>query len=77
LQREVSESGKVVKFPRDVTMADGEIVNTDVVRVGVFNIVYDGGFLKYDSSTGSVSELQRQPEQGRYTNSAEDMLDAT
>jgi biopolymer transport protein ExbB len=77
LQREVSESGKVVSFPQSITLANGEIVTTDIVRVGVFNIVFDDGFLKYDSGTGTISELQRQPEQSRYTNSAGDMVEAT
>ena len=77
LQREVSESGKVVKFAHDITLADGEIVNADIVRVGVFNVVFDDGFLSYDSGNGSVSELQRQPDQSRFTNSAGDMLEAT
>jgi biopolymer transport protein ExbB len=77
LQREISESGKIVKFPHDITLANGDIVNTDIVRVGVFNIVFDGGFLQYDGTTGSVSELQRQPEQSRYTNTAESMVEAT
>jgi biopolymer transport protein ExbB len=76
LQREIVESGKIVRFSHDVTLADGEIVNSEIVRVGVFNIVYKGGFLSYEPSTGSVSELQRQPEQSRYVNSAADMLEA-
>lgn len=76
LQREVTESGKIVKFPLSVTMADGEVATTDVVRVGTFNIVFEDGYLQY-GSTGAVSELQRQPEQGRYTNSTADMLNAT
>jgi biopolymer transport protein ExbB len=75
LQREISESGKVVRFSHDVTTADGEVINTDIVRVGLFNIVFDGGYLQYSGT--SVSELQRQPEQGRYTNSASDMTNAT
>jgi biopolymer transport protein ExbB len=75
LQREVSESGKIVRFSYDVTTADGEVINTDIVRVGLFNIVFDGGYLQYSGT--SVSELQRQPEQGRYTNSASDMTNAT
>jgi len=75
LQREVSESGKIVRFSHDVTTADGEVINTDIVRVGLFNIVFDGGYLQYSGT--SVSELQRQPEQGRYTNSASDMTNAT
>ncbi len=77
LQREVTESGKVVRFNHEITTADGEIVNTEVVRVGVFNIVFEDGYLQYDSTTTNVSELQRQPEQARYTGSTEDMIDAT
>ena len=77
LQREVTESGKVVRFSQEVTTADGEIMTAPVVRVGVFNIVFEDGYLKYDSTTTNVSELQRQPEQSRYTNSTADMLDAT
>jgi len=76
LQREITESGRIVKFPLSVTMADGEVATTDVVRVGTFNIVFEDGYLQY-GSTGAVSELQRQPEQGRYTNSTADMLNAT
>jgi len=76
LQREVSESGRVVKFPLSITRADGEVVTTDVVRVGTFNIVFEDGYLQY-GTTGAVSELQRQPEQGRYTTSTADMVNAT
>jgi biopolymer transport protein ExbB len=43
----------------------------------VFNIVFEDGYLQYDSTTGNVSELQRQPEQSRYTGSTEDMIDET
>ncbi len=77
LQREVTESGKVVRFSHEITTAAGEIMTVPVVRVGVFNIVFEDGYLKYDSTTTNVSELQRQPEQSRYTNSTADMLDAT
>jgi biopolymer transport protein ExbB len=77
LQREVTESGKVVRFNQEITTADGEITNADVVRAGVFNIVFEDGYLRYDETTGNVSELQRQPEQARYTDSTADMLDAT
>ena len=77
LQREVTESGRIVRFNQEVTTADGEIIDAEVVRVGVFNIVFEDGYLQYDSTTGNVSELQRQPEQSRYTGSTEDMLDET
>ncbi len=74
LQREMSENGKVVKFNTAVII-NGEEQNLEVVRVGGFNIIADGKYLKYDSLTGTVSELVRQPE-GRYTRSAEDLFDA-
>ena len=77
LQREITESGRVVKFNTTVTRADGEEEPMDVVRVGVFNIVFEDGYLQYAPDTGRISELQRQPEQGRYTNSAGDMVDAS
>ena len=77
LQREIAESGKVVRFNTTITLADGEETQMDVVRVGTFNIVFDDGYLQYESTTGRISELQRQPEQGRYTNSAGDMVDAS
>ena len=76
LQREVSESGKISRFPMQITRADGEVETTDIVRVGTFNIVFDGGYLQY-TGAGNVSELQRQPEQARFTNSAADMVTAT
>jgi biopolymer transport protein ExbB len=76
LQREVTESGKIVRFPMDITLADGEVTNTSVVRVGTFNIVFDGGYLQY-TGTGNVAELQRQPEQARFTSSAADMVAAS
>ena len=77
LQREVTESGRISRFNQEVTTADGEIIEAEVVRVGVFNIVFEDGYLQYDSTTGNVSELQRQPEQSRYTGSTADMLDET
>ena len=77
LQREIAESGNVVRFNTTITLADGEETQMDVVRVGTFNIVFDDGYLQYESDTGRISELQRQPEQGRYTNSAGDMVDAS
>lgn len=77
LQREVAEQGKIVKFNYEIATADGERVNADIVRVGVFNLAFDDGYLTYDSSTGNVNELQRQPEQARFTGSTADILDAT
>ena len=77
LQREVGEQGAIVRFPYEFSTADGERVTQDVVRVGVFNLAFDGGYLSYDAETGNVSELQRQPDQARFTNSGAEMVDTT
>jgi biopolymer transport protein ExbB len=77
LQREITESGKVVRFNHEITNKDGIRETVEIARIGVFNVVADGRYLKYDPDTGNVSELQRQPEQGRYTGSTEDVLEAT
>ena len=77
LQREIVESGKIVRFPHDVTTATGDVVNQQVTRIGLFNIVSEGGYLEYNPVTGSIKELLRQPDQSRYSNSAIDMAEAT
>jgi biopolymer transport protein ExbB len=75
LQREMTESGKVVKFNTTVLTVDGNPELMDVARVGLFNVVADGKYLEY--SNGALSELPRQPEQGRFVNSTSDLLGAT
>lgn len=62
LQREMTESGRVVRFSSEVTMDDGEVEKIEVSRIGVFNLVGDGGYLNYNSETGRIAELARQPE---------------
>ena len=76
LQREMTESSKIVKFNTDVISLGGEREPTEVVRVGLFNIVSDGKYLTYRQETGNVTELGRQPEQGRFTSSTADIVDA-
>jgi len=77
LQREIYESGRVVRFTHVVTAQDGEQSETEVVRIGSFNIVSNEGYLTYRMIDGAVSlrELARQPE-GRYTSTTGDMMDA-
>lgn len=76
LQREVTESGKVVKFNTTVTRANGDQEQQEIARVGAFNLAFADGYLKYNPETEAVSELQKQPPQGRYTNSTADLLAA-
>ena len=75
LQREVYETGRVVRFNHIVTKADGEQAEMEVVRIGAFNLVSENGYLQYNANEGTISELLRQPE-GRYLGTTSDMMDA-
>jgi len=61
MSREMAESGKVVKFPATIVKADGEQVQEDVVRIGLFNLVSDGAYLDYNPKSRVITELARQP----------------
>ena len=74
LQREIYESGKVVRFNHQVTTAAGEQIEAEIVRIGSFNLISDAGYLEYKED-GSVVELPRQPE-SRFSGSASDLFDA-
>ncbi len=73
LQTEVAESGRVVRFNNMVTKADGQTEEMEVVRVGLFNVINENGYLKFKD--GALAELARQPE-SRYTGTTGDMLDS-
>lgn len=74
IQREMTESGKVIKFKGSVVTPDGEKAEKEILRVGAFNIVSDGKYLTYQSSTNQIIELPRQP-QGKYLGMIEDLED--
>ena len=75
LQREITESGNISRFNHLVTKANGEQEETEVIRIGAFNLVSANGYLEHDPGEGTISELQRQP-QGRFLGSAQDLFDA-
>ena len=77
LLREMTESAKVVRFATTVVDNEGIAATRDVVRVGLFNIITDGKYLKYSADTGTLAELPRQPEQSRFTKSASALFNAT
>ena len=77
LQREMTESGKVIKFSTDVIDVEGGKNKTEVIRVGSFNIVANGKYLNYEPETGNVIEIPRQPEGRRFTGSTADLFDAS
>lgn len=62
LQREMTQSGKVLSFNAPVVTAGGEKVNKEITRVGSFALIAEGKYLEYVKETGSVAELIRQPQ---------------
>jgi biopolymer transport protein ExbB len=71
IQREMTETGKVKKFKSNVLVQGGDMVQKDVIRIGTFNIVADGKYLRFDRGTKMVSELPRQPEDRVVTTAVE------
>ena len=63
LLEEMTQSGQVVTFPTAVVGADGAPQQQAVTRVGVFNAVSGGKYLRYIPETHQLVELARQPEQ--------------
>ena len=57
LQEEMTETGKVARYKATVVTTDGAQTQTDVVRVGAFNAVYEDKFLRYQAET--VELLQK------------------
>jgi biopolymer transport protein ExbB len=77
LQREMTESGRIVTFNATVSKPDGEKVEQTVARVGTWNIVSEEGkYLTFVPSKGSLEELARQPS-GPYQGWAADLVAAT
>ncbi len=65
LQREMTESGRVVSGNHLVVTSEGAEVEQRVTRLGLFNAVADGKYLKFIPETGRLVEYARQPA-GRY-----------
>ena len=61
LQQEMTESGKVVKFSTQVIGADGSEHEQQVTRIGVFNAVSGGSFLRHLPENSKLQVLPRQP----------------
>jgi len=76
LAREMTESGKVKTFKKEVTQANGNKVITPVTRVGTFNLVAKGVYLEWLGTTGTIAELVRQPS-SRFMDTIEPLENAT
>jgi len=63
LQQEMTETGKVVKFPATIVNLNGQPVQAEVGRVGPFVAMAAGKYLRYEPTQGQFVELPRQPEE--------------
>jgi biopolymer transport protein ExbB len=61
IQREMTESGKVVRFETTIVDEHGTAKQAEVVRIGGFVAVSDGRYLSYLPSVGRLGVLPRQP----------------
>lgn len=72
LQREMTESGKVVSSKQTLLGNDGVEEVTDVIRVGTFNLIANGEYVQRIPETGKIVEFARQPS-SRYMAGAESL----
>lgn len=61
IQREMTESGRVVRFRSSIVEASGKPGQAEVVRVGSFVAMAGGRYLSYLPALGSLAVLARQP----------------
>ncbi len=60
---EMVESGKVVRFPGKIVTASGNEIEQEITRIGVFNAISGGRFLRSLPESGVLMEPGRQPGQ--------------
>jgi biopolymer transport protein ExbB len=74
LHQEMTELGKVTRFPATVINIDGDQNQRDVIRVGAFNVISEGVYLIYEER--KLQELPKQPA-GTYLDSVGPFESAT
>ncbi|HEX4871628.1 MAG TPA: MotA/TolQ/ExbB proton channel family protein [Nevskiaceae bacterium] len=75
IQREMTETGNVVRFNTQLVEPSGEAAQASVVRVGAFGAVSDGRYLAYLPSEQKLAVMARQP--GGEFNEAAKALEST
>jgi len=78
LQREMTETGKVVRFDAPVLNAAGREVNENVIRIGAFGVVTNDPeprYLAWRGGDQQLAELKRQPS-GRYLDMIDDYAES-
>ena len=59
---ELNQSGKVKSYNTDILSKSGELVNSNVLRIGVFNSVSNGNYLNLVSEQNLLEFLAKQPD---------------
>ena len=59
---ELNQSGKIKSYNTDILTKSGELVNQDVMRIGVFNSVSNGDYLNLVTEQNLLEYLAKQPE---------------
>jgi biopolymer transport protein ExbB len=59
---ELNQSGKVKVYNTNILSKSGELINADVMRIGVFNSVSDGNYLNLVSEQNVLEYLAKQPD---------------
>ena len=59
---ELNQSGKVKSYNTDILSNSGELVNSNVLRIGVFNSVSNGNYLNLVSEQNLLEFLAKQPD---------------
>ncbi|MGE4629125.1 MAG: MotA/TolQ/ExbB proton channel family protein [Pseudohongiellaceae bacterium] len=76
MHQELTESGRVVTYNGEVSLPNGDTANRSITRVGSFNAVSDGEYLRYTGAIGHLQVLPRQPD-AAYLNAAADLQDSS
>jgi len=61
LQREMTQQGKIARYTATVLTVDGDKVQREVIRAGVFSVISEGEYLVWDTEIQTIRELNRQP----------------
>ena len=76
LQREMTESGQVVKFKTKIVEPDGSPVDATVTRLGPFTAVANGQYLSFLPSQQQLATMARQPG-GKFNAAAKELEDTS
>ena len=76
LQQEMTEQSRIVRYNTDVVMVSGEEMPAEVIRIGAFNAIANGRYLRWSEDVQKLAEIGRQP-QAKYLDTVAPFAAAT